>query len=66
MTNLINVLPSMLADINILGASLGNLQKIQASFSSKGSINMNSADDMFAVLLSLKPFQEDIAKADAA
>jgi hypothetical protein len=56
----------MLADINVLSSSLSSLQKIQTSFSTQGSIDMNSADSMFAVLLSLKPFKEDIAKADEA
>jgi hypothetical protein len=65
MSNLFSVLPAMIADINALGSSLSGLQAIQSKVTVTGG-DMSSGDAMFGTLLSLKPFQPDIAKADAA
>lgn len=56
-------LPSMLADLNQMSASLSYLQSLQLN------LNLNSiqnADNMFVILDSLKSYEKDIEAANKA
>ncbi|CAF0899716.1 unnamed protein product, partial [Brachionus calyciflorus] len=63
LTQLANIFPSMLKDLNEMGSSLVNLQKLQ------NGLNLNSLQDsnnMFAILDSLKFYEDDIENANKA
>ena len=56
----------MVTDINALASSLNGLQKIQSALSVQNTADITSFENIFTALLSLKPFQLEIAKANEA
>ena len=63
MSDLINIFPSMLEDLNAMGTSLANLQKLQNGLDFN---SLQGSNNIISILDSLKFYQDDIEDANKA
>ena len=66
MSNLLNILPTLLKDVNTMSESLKGMEYVQASLNMNDMTNVQNGKNMFKMLETLKVYENEIIKASQA